>query len=308
MSAVITDPPDALTRHSCLYECRVTHHRLSPRRHRFEYGIFMALLDLDELDGLTAQLRLFGRNRRRPYSFRDHDHLQCPVPAGQNPRPADLKSEIRAWLSTQGVETRPDCRIRLLTLPRVLGYVFNPVSFYFVADAAGNPLCAIAEVGNTFGELKPYLVPLAAAGRGHGRQPEAPTPSFRLVAPKHFYVSPFSDLELSFDFRLQSPAERLAIGVNDVTGTGDTVLISTLSGERRPFSDRELLRLTARYPLVTLRVITLIHWHAFKLWWKRVPWFRKSDRTDRQVGVFRPHSSLQPAAPVVPPPFKSPAA
>src|SRR5688572_12125725 len=66
----------ALTGSSCLYECRVMHHRLSPKRHRFEYGIFMALLDLDELDALTARLRFFGRNRSRPYNFQDDDHLQ----------------------------------------------------------------------------------------------------------------------------------------------------------------------------------------------------------------------------------------
>lgn len=284
------------------------HQRLAPKRHRFEYGIFMALLDLDELDGLTRAFRLFGRNRSRLYHFRDADHLQFPSPESGPEQAPDLKSSVRRWLATQGVETQPDCRIRLLTLPRVLGYVFNPVSFYFVEDVAGVPVCAVAEVGNTFGELKPYLVPLAAAPAGNDHQTGEPRPSFRLVAPKHFYVSPFSDLELSFDFRLQSPAERLAIGVNDVTPTGGTVLISALSGERRPFSERELLRLTARYPLVTLHVITLIHWHAFKLWWKRVPWFRKGDRPDRQLGVFRPHPTLRAAAPVAVPSLKSPAA
>lgn len=293
---------------SCLYECRVMHQRLAPKRHRFEYGIFMALVDLDELDRLSGSLRLFGRNRSRLYNFRDADHLQLTSADGAGEQTPDLKTSVRTWLASQGVDTRTDCRIRLLTLPRVFGYVFNPVSFYFVEDAAGNPLCAVAEVGNTFGELKPYLVPLTAAGPDHDRPAEAPAPSFRLVAPKHFYVSPFSDLELSFDFRLQSPAERLALGVNDVTDTGETVLISALSGQRRPFSDRELLRLTARYPLVTLHVITLIHWHALKLWWKRVPWFCKADRADRQVGVFRPHASLRPAAPVTVPSFKSPAA
>jgi DUF1365 family protein len=283
------------------------HHRLAPKHHRFEYGIFMALLDLDELDRLSGSLRLFGHNQARLYNFRDADHLQVAPTGGTAEQRPDLKTSVRTWLASQGVETQPDCRIRLLTLPRVFGYVFNPVSFYLVEGAAGNPLCAVAEVGNTFGELKPYLVPLAAAPDGKDSQGNTLAPSFRLVAPKHFYVSPFSDLELSFDFRLQSPAERLAIGINDVTDSGDTVLISALSGQRRPFSDRELLRLTARYPLVTLRVITLIHWHALKLWWKRVPWFRKADRPDRQVGVFRPHGSLRPVEPAAVPAFQPPA-
>jgi DUF1365 family protein len=278
----------------------VLHHRLAPKRHRFEYGIFMVLLDLDELDTLTEQLRLFGRNRRRPYNFRDDDHLQTRKAegGGQNEAP-DLKSEIRAWLAEQGVATEPNCRIRLLTLPRVFGYVFNPVSFYFIETAAGEAVCAIAEVGNTFGELKPYLVPLSRDPAGAKE-----SPAFRLVAPKHFYVSPFSDLELNFDFRLRTPGGQLQIGVNDVGIDGQPVLISSLTGERRPLTDGQLLRLTARYPLVTLHVIALIHWHALKLWWKRLPLHRKAEKTELQRGVFRPHVSLRAAPPISPLPIK----
>ncbi len=280
------------------------HHRLSPKRHKFEYGIFMALLDLDELDSLTSKLRLFGRNRSRPYNFRDDDHLQSRKPeGGDRAGVADLKSGIRVWLADQGVATAADCRISLLTLPRVFGYVFNPVSFYFVETATGESICAIAEVGNTFGELKPYLVPLAETDRGGGAES-----AFRLVAPKHFYVSPFSDLELSFDFRLHTPGEQLQISVNDVAADGQPVLLSTLTGQRRPLTDRQLLRLTVRYPLVTLHVIALIHWHALKLWWKRLPLYRKAEKTELQRGVFRPHSSLQPAAPALPIPPTLPAA
>jgi DUF1365 family protein len=278
----------------------VLHHRLAPKRHRFEYGIFMVLLDLDELDTLTEQLHLFGRNRRRPYNFRDDDHLQLrKTDDATRNEPAGLKREIRAWLAEQGVPTDPDCRIRLLTLPRVFGYVFNPVSFYFIETAAGEAVCAIAEVGNTFGELKPYLVPLSREPAGKD-DPAA----FRLVAPKHFYVSPFSDLELNFDFRLRTPGGQLQIGVNDVGTDGQPVLISTLTGERRPLTDGQLLRLTARYPLVTLHVIALIHWHAFKLWWKRLPLHRKAEKTELQRGVLRPHASLRAAPPISPLPIK----
>jgi uncharacterized protein len=276
------------------------HHRLAPKRHRFEYGIFMALLDLDELDSLSETLRLFGRNRRRPYNFRDHDHLLMWKPTEeQGSGSPDLKVEIRAWLAEQGVATEPNCRIRLLTLPRVFGYVFNPVSFYFVETAGGEAVCAIAEVGNTFGELKPYLVPLTRVPAGGDGSPE-----YRLVAPKHFYVSPFSDLELNFDFRLRTPGGQLQIGVNDVGTDGQPVLISTLTGERRPLTDGQLLRLTARYPLVTLHVIALIHWHALKLWWKRLPLHRKAEKTELQRGVFRPHASLRTAPPISPLPIK----
>lgn len=265
----------------------------------------MLALDLDELDGLDSRLRTFSRNRWNLYTFRDDDHL----PAGSAERgvrpesgPAtpsesgDLKASVRAWLAAQGVTLPADARILLVTLPRVLGHIFNPVSFYFCHAADGSPLCAVTEVQNTFGELKPYLVPLEKCERrsANGAATNAAAAKFRLVAPKHFYVSPFSALDLCFDFNLRTPGERLELNVNDVTADGKTMLVSTLTGTRRPLTDAQLLRVTAKYPLVTLRVISLIHWQALKLWWKRVPWHRKVANPDLQRGVFRPHHSLRP--------------
>jgi DUF1365 family protein len=269
---------------SCLYECRVMHQRRIPRRNRFEHGVFLVGVDLDELGRLDGSLRFFGHNRGRPYEFRDSDHLRLPA---ENPG-ATLRDSLASWLQTQDVSLPADARIFLITLTRVAGYIFNPVSFYFCEKADSSPICAVAEVGNTFGELKPYLVPLESAAGGGTR--------FRVIVPKHYYVSPFSTLDLCFDFRLRLPGERLEIVVNDVAAAdGETHLISTLVGERRPFTDRELLRLTLRYPLVTLRVITLIHWHALRLWWKGFAWHRKSARTDLQRDVLRPHASLRTA-------------
>lgn len=275
------------------------HHRLAPKVHRFRYGIFMLCLDLDELDTLHSRLRTFSRNRWNLYTFRDDDHLQLrssepEARKGDATRPpaamVNLKCEIRTWLATQGVTVAAEARITLVTLPRVLGYIFNPVSFIFCHAADGTSLCAVTEVQNTFGELKPYLVPLEKCDSGF-QSPAADR--FRVVVPKHFYVSPFSELELCFDFRLRLPGERLEIGVNDVTADGQTVLISALTGTRRPLTDGQLLRVTARYPLVTLHVITLIHWHALKLWWKRLPWHAKAARADLQRDVYRPHASIR---------------
>lgn len=294
---------------SCLYECRVMHHRLLPRRHRFEYGLFLVCLDLDELDAIDGSLRFFSHNRRNLYEFRDSDHFIRSATSKGEGSGRTLKARVLDWLAEQGVAAGQDARIDLVTLPRVAGYVFNPVSFYFVASANGQPVCAIAEVGNTFGEQKPYLVPVES-GPAHSEHPavgspdprtsqsqlphQPPRPHFRVIAPKHFYVSPFSELDLRFDFRLSQPGEGLAVGVNDLNPQGETVLVSSLTGRRRPLADRDLIRLTARYPLVTARVIALIHWQAFKLWAKRVPFFAKAERPSLQRGALhRPKAQGQ---------------
>jgi DUF1365 family protein len=162
----------------------------------------------------------------------------------------------------------------------VLGYIFNPVSFFFCADAAGAPLCAVVQVGNTFHELKPYLLGAPdAAG------------CFRLVTPKHFYVSPFSELDLAFDFKLKVPGEVLDIHIDD-RAADRRVLLSALTGRRVPLTSARLAWLTLKYPLITLRVIFLIHWHALRLWCKRLPWHRKTANAHLQRDVFRPHESI----------------
>ncbi len=268
---------------SCLYDCSVMHHRLTPKEHRFRYGIFLFCLDLDELD--TLPLRLVSHNRPNLYRFNDSDHLAPSVSPDLQfaISPVSAKANLLSWIAAQGLPLPADTRVLLLTHCRVFGYVFNPVSFYFCLDAQDRPLCAVAEVGNTFGEQKPFLL-----------RPEdlAPDACFRRIVPKHFYVSPFAALDLAFDFKLRVPGEQLDIHIDDVEGDRP-VLLTALTGRRVPLTDANLARLTLKYPLVTLRVITLIHWHALKLWWKNVPWHRKAANPHLQQGVFNPHESLR---------------
>lgn len=281
---------------SALYECRVLHHRFSPRVHRFSYRLFYLALDLDELPALHRRLRLFSVDGANVFSIRARDYL----PLGEavhnpsdrtdrtdrsDPGSADalsLKQRVAAFCARHGTVLPADARITLVTLPRVFGYQFNPVSFYFCRAADGAPLAAIAEVTNTFREMKPYFIPLA--GRAGGS-------AFHLRAPKHFYVSPFSDVDVAFDFTLHAPRETLAVRIDDFTGEQRT-LHSALTGRRAPLTDARLAWFTAKYPLLTLRVIALIHWHALRLWLKRVPFFAKAARARDQRDLFRPHQSI----------------
>ncbi len=144
--------------------------------------------------------------------------------------------------------------------------------------------------------MKPYflghdcLAVPAPETAGASARPTDPA-TFHLRIPKHFYVSPFSDVDVAFDFALRTPAGRLSIQIDDYTGIKRT-LTSTLTGTRHPLTGARLAWLTLKYPLLTLRIIGLIHWHAFRLWLKRVPWFAKGARPSDQRDLYRPHPSL----------------
>ncbi len=277
---------------SCLYECEVMHARFSPRAHRFVYRLFLFAIDLDELETLHGRLALFSFNRPNFYSFRESDYLPTheplhPMRPPPNPvchliddKPRSLKERVVAHLAAQGVELSGG-RVVLVALPRVCGYLFNPVSFYFCYDRAGACVAALSEVTNTFREMKPFFLGPATQTEG----------AFRLRTPKYFYVSPFSDVDVDFDFILRPPTERLAVQIDDYVG-GQRTLTSVLTGPRRALTNGRLAWFTLKYPLLTLRIIARIHWHALLLWLKQVPWFAKAGRAAEQRDLYRPHASI----------------
>jgi len=262
---------------SCLYKARVMHNRLAPKAHRFHYDVFMFYLDLDEIDGLCKRLKFMNRNRFNLFNFRDKDHLQLPR---ENPDASkNIREHITDYLSQNGVIIG-NGRIMLLTNLCTAGYQFNPVSFYFCYDEAGKPLCSVVEVCNTFREMKPYFL---GTGTMAGNQ-------FRLNTEKYFYVSPFIDMDTSFDFNLHLPGEKLQLKIDDYDKAGNRFFISTLTGERRPLTDANLLRYFFSFPLITLKVIGLIHWQALRLWLKKLAYHKKAANIDLQKEVYRPYN------------------
>ena len=277
------------------------HARFLPKPHRFVYRIFMIAVDLDELPALDRRLHLFSFNRPNLYSFRETDFLPTTESLHNQSPPTQyhligdtlsaapsLKARVLAYLAVRGVDLGPGGRIELVSLPRILGYLFNPVSFYFCYDRTGTCVASIAEVTNTFHEMKPFFL---------GPQTKnAATASFHLRTPKHFYVSPYSDVDVDFDFNLRVPAGRLSVQIDDYIGA-DRTLTSSLAGPARPLTDAALAWFLFKYPFLTLRVIALIHWHALLLHLKKIPWFAKAARPADQRDLYRPHASLSPHQP-----------
>lgn len=235
---------------SCLYEGTVVHKRLTPRQHGFSYRVFALCLDVDEIDLLDQRLRLFCRNRFNLLCFRDGD-LGA---SGTEP----VSDKARRLLDQCGLGSF-GVRIELLCYPRLLGYVFNPLSVYFCRDAEGVVGAIIYEVSNTFGERKSYVIP---ARDGSGAISQA--------CAKEMYVSPFTGASGDYGFHGTLPSDNVVVGVN-FREAGQPVLKTHFRGERRPLTDRAIALAVARHPLMTLKVMGAIHFEALRLWAKGIP-------------------------------------
>jgi DUF1365 family protein len=235
---------------SALYLGSVVHRRLRPRTHRLRYRVFYLLLDIDELPRLARKLRFFSLGRFNLFAFSPRDHL-----SGETD---DLRGQIEGILKGAGME--PDGgAIRLMTMPRILGYGFNPLSIFFCYRADGALRAILYEVNNTFGQRHSYLFPIPCDTRG----------VMRHGCSKEFYVSPFMAMDMTYSFRIHAPGDNfvLSIAVADSEGP---MLNAAQSLHRRPLNDTELLRAFVTHPLLTLKVIAGIHLEALLIWLKGV--------------------------------------
>jgi uncharacterized protein len=266
---------------SALYEGWVMHRRLSPRHHRFKYRVFTMLLDLGELPVLDGRLSLFKYNRWGLFSFRDKDH-------GDGRPPNVWLDEL---LARKGIVANGARRV--LCYPRILGYVFNPLSVWFCDDEQGRLKVIICEVHNTYDERHAYVLPVQQptvpdAGLPEHRPENArqddnddtrngpsisvarATPKIvRHGCPKDFYVSPFLSPDCRYQFRIRPPERDVSIAIHEEEA-GTPILNASFAGKRRPLTDSSLARMLLRYPLMTLKVVAAIHFEAVRLMLKGV--------------------------------------
>ncbi len=239
---------------SHLLEGTVRHRRARPFQYQLEHRVWYAALDLSELDEVDRRVRLFARNRRGVATFRDADHMVVPS--------RDVRADLDAHLRAEG-EDPAGWRVTLVTNLRVLGYVFNPASFFLCRDGRGTLRVVVVEVHNTFGERHLYTLRPRSTGGG----------AFAATMGKTFFVSPFISVDGRYAVHVRDEPGGLRVAIA-LRQDGAPLLSTSLVLGRRPLTDRWLLRLLLRHPLVTHKTIAAIHWHALRLWLRGAPFFR----------------------------------
>jgi DUF1365 family protein len=258
---------------SALFAGQVMHQRTRPKPHRLLYSVFYLALNLEEAPAIGAALLLFSVNRSNLFSFHERDHGD----GSSTP----LLEQIRAKLNAAGLDAGG--AIVLMTLPRMLGFAFNPLSLYFCYREDGALAAILYEVNNTFGQRHTYLIPAVLDADGLVRQESA----------KSLYVSPFLDTDMAYAFVVAPPKRRVAISITARDAEGP-VLFAKLSGNRIPLADATLLRALIAYPFLTLKVVVAIHWEALRLWLKGVDLVERPEQVTGRVthGRASPRDAL----------------
>lgn len=251
---------------SALYMGTVVHQRFRPRPHRLRYRMVQLLIDIDELDALAGRFRLFSRNRFNFIAFHDADYGDRSG--------SDLRGQIEAVLCSAGIAFDGGA-IRLLTMPRFMGHVFNPISTWFCHARDGSLRATIYEVTNTFGDRHFYVI-RADAQNGAVHQSCA----------KALYVSPFMDMDMRYDFALKPPGGSVSLTITGSDAAGK-LIVASFAGKRRALSDGALLSLLLGLPLLTLRVVAGIHWEALRLWLKGIAVRRHPEPPETTVTLGR---------------------
>lgn len=242
-----------MIKNSIIYDGKVIHRRFKPKEHYFKYKVFSLLIDIDELETIEKKIKIFSYNKFNIISFFDIDH----GPRDGTP----IKSWIIKNLKKIGINSEK-VQVKLLCYPRIFGYVFNPLSIFFIYDENSKLISILYEVKNTFGEQHTYIF------KAEDNE------TLRNSCVKKFHVSPFIDMECNYKFRVNKPSDKISVIIDQSDNDGK-LLFASQDGTAKEFSNKNLFVSYIFHPLMTFKVIVAIHYEAFKLWLKGIKFIKK---------------------------------
>ncbi len=249
---------------SCFSLNTVRHSRFFPKKHKFDFNFFWFHIDLDEIDDVVRKNRFISYNKFNLYSLYDKDHWYEPN--------ITIKENVIKFITMQGFDESVS-RITLVSSLRFLGYVFNPVSYYFIDTKEGSQYCLI-QICNTFKELKPIFI-----------KDKAVDSKFRIKCMKDFYVSPFTEIHEEIEFNIKNTKEQLRIVIHSYNKKA-VELTTVLNANKVALNSKEVLLATFWHPFVTLQIIFIIHFQALLLFLKGLKYKKKTDDIEFQRGVI----------------------
>ena len=253
-----------MTKNSFIYTGTVIHKRFKPKMHTFNYKVFSLLIDLSEIELLDKTLKLFSYNKFNIISFFNKDHGRRDG------------SSLKKWVTDNLKKNNIECneiKIKLLCYPRILGYVFNPLSVFYVYDKNSDLISILYEVKNTFGEQHTYVF-----------KTKKNQNLIQHVCTKKFHVSPFIQMNCVYFFRLLKPSNKISVIINLADSEGK-ILYASQDGVKSELNNITLLKSYLKHPLMTFKIILAIHFEAFKLWIKGIKFISKKIKIKNNITI-----------------------
>ena len=249
---------------SSIYNGQVIHKRFKPKVHSFRYDVFSLLIDLSELETLDKQVNFFSYNKFNWISFYDKDHGDRDG--------SSLINWVQKNLRKNNISTE-NIKIKILCYPRIFGFVFNPLSVFYVYNSNENLISILYEVKNTFGEQHTYIFRI-----------EKDANLIQNNCSKKFHVSPFIQMNCNYFFRLLKPGNKISI-IIDQYENEDKILYASQDGIRTDFNTKYLVKSFLNHPLMTFKIIIAIHYEAFKLWSKGIKFIKKKIKIKNNITI-----------------------
>jgi len=252
-----------MIKNSIIYNGKVIHRRFKPKEHYFKYNVFSLLIDIDELEIIENKIKIFSYNKFNIISFFEKDH---------GPRDGtSLKEWVIKNLNDIGIDN-DRIQIKLFCYPRIFGYVFNPLSVFFIYDENSRLISILYEVKNTFGEQHTYIFK---------------TDDEKVIVndcTKKFHVSPFIEMECHYYFRVLKPSDKISVIIDQKDKDGK-LLYASQDGKAKELNEKNLLVSFISHPLMTFKIIAAIHYEALKLWLKGIKVIKKKFKIKNNISI-----------------------